>query len=258
VISQSAATFTLGNLNTTYTGTAQPVSVSAVPPTVSYSVKYSGAVNAPVTAGSYSVVVTATDPNYTGSTSGTFVIQKATPAVTWTQPAAIAFGSALSAVQLNATSPTPGAFAYSPAAGAVLQAGAQTLSATFTPTDAVDYSSVPASTSITINPTSVQGVLIAVSKSLSRDVNNNIVVNLTLSNGGSAEADSVVLTNLKIGSTVGSPLPVVLGTIPAGQTVNATVTVPGTAGASGAVATMVVSGTYSNGSFSSSGKLYLP
>ena len=64
-------------------------------------------------------------------------MSKATPAITWPAPAAITYGTALSATQLNATAGGgAGTFVYTPAAGTVLNAGAaQTLSVTFTPTD---------------------------------------------------------------------------------------------------------------------------
>jgi hypothetical protein len=259
IVNQAPATFTFVSLTGTYTGVAQPVSVIASPSTFTYSVKYNGSISPPITAGSYNVVVTATDPNYTGGNSGTYTVQKATPVVTWANPAALAFGSPLTATQLNATSTPAGSPAYSPVPGTVLLAGAnQTLSVTFAPNDPVNYNSVTATTTITINPSGVQGVLITVAKVLSRDANNNIVVNLTLSNGGNTDAGGVTLTNVKIGTFLGSPLPISLGTIHAGQTAQTTVVVPGSAGVSGAVATMAVGGTWANGSFSTSVKLYLP
>ena len=59
-------------------------------------------------------------------------------------------GTALGSQQLDATASVPGNFVYTPAAGTVLAAGnAQTLSATFTPTDTADYNS--ASVSVKIN-----------------------------------------------------------------------------------------------------------
>ena len=65
---------------------------------------------------------------------------KATSTITWTAPADVTYGTALSATQLNATANTPGTFVYSPVAGTVLNAGAaQTLSVTFTPTDTANY-----------------------------------------------------------------------------------------------------------------------
>ena len=56
------------------------------------------------------------------------------PTVVWPAPAAITYGVALSATQLDATASVPGSFLYSPAAGAVLAAGTQTLSVTLMPT----------------------------------------------------------------------------------------------------------------------------
>ena len=74
----------------------------------------------------------------------------ATPPLTWATPADIVYGTALGAAQLNASSTVAGTFSYSPPAGTVLNAGAgQTLTATFTPTDLVNY--VSASTNVTIN-----------------------------------------------------------------------------------------------------------
>src|SRR5919198_2561944 len=59
----------------------------------------------------------------------------ATPTITWPAPAAITYGTALSATQLNATANYPGTFTYTPTAGTVLTAGAHSLSVSFTPTD---------------------------------------------------------------------------------------------------------------------------
>ena len=63
------------------------------------------------------------------------------PPISWSTPAAIPYGTALSSTQLNASNSVPGTFSYTPAAGTVLNAGARTLSVTFTPTDTSHYSS---------------------------------------------------------------------------------------------------------------------
>src|SRR6185369_14333241 len=71
--------------------------------------------------------------------------------LTWTTPADITYGTALSATQLSASANVPGTFVYSPLAGAVLNAGAaQTLSVTFTPTDAANYTSATKSVAINV------------------------------------------------------------------------------------------------------------
>jgi len=84
----------------------------------------------------------------------TFTLQlnPATPAISWAAPASISYGTALSSAQLNATSTVAGTFTYSPAAGTVLQAGTQTLSVSFSPTDTTDFTNATASVPITVNP----------------------------------------------------------------------------------------------------------
>src|SRR4029078_1119655 len=71
--------------------------------------------------------------------------------ITWTAPAAIVHGTALSSTQLNATvTPTvPGTFVYTPAEGAGLDPGTQTLSVTFTPTSG-NYAATTSTTTITV------------------------------------------------------------------------------------------------------------
>ncbi len=75
---------------------------------------------------------------------------KQTPTITWNPPATMLFGTRLSSTQLNATASVPGTFLYIPPAGTLLQPGSQLLSVIFTPTDTIDYNSVPTSRSITV------------------------------------------------------------------------------------------------------------
>jgi hypothetical protein len=89
--------------------------------------------------------------------TNSLTVNKATPTVAWSTPAAITVGTALSSTQLNATvsfggSSVPGTFVYSLAMGTVMNtAGTQTLSVTFTPTDTTDYNSATAAVSLTVN-----------------------------------------------------------------------------------------------------------
>jgi len=80
------------------------------------------------------------------------VVNQGMPKITWATPAAINYGTKLSATQLNANSTTPGTFTYSPAIGAVPGAGSQTLTAAFTPKDAVDYATVNATVTLVVKP----------------------------------------------------------------------------------------------------------
>jgi hypothetical protein len=74
------------------------------------------------------VTFTPTDAaNYTTATATTTInVLKANSTITWSAPADITYGTALSATQLNATANVPGTFVYEPAAGTVLNASAGT------------------------------------------------------------------------------------------------------------------------------------
>ena len=76
-----------------------------------------------------------------------------TPTVTWAAPADITYGTALGSSQLNASTPVPGTFTYSPPAGTVLNAGNdQILTAVFTPTDTGSYLPVTNTVSLNVLP----------------------------------------------------------------------------------------------------------
>jgi hypothetical protein len=94
------------------------------------------------------------DSNNAPSTSPmiTQTVNKTTPTITWAPPAAITYGTALSGTQLDASSNgVAGALLYTPPAGAVLAAGAQTLSVAFTPADTADYNTITATVPLTVN-----------------------------------------------------------------------------------------------------------
>jgi hypothetical protein len=95
------------------------------------------------------VTLIPSDPaNYvTDSSTVGLTVNQATPTITWANPAPITYPTPLSATQLNATASTTGTFQYTPASGAVLDAGPHTLSVTVTP-DSANYTS--ASTTVQI------------------------------------------------------------------------------------------------------------
>jgi alpha-L-rhamnosidase len=78
-------------------------------------------------------------------------IGKMIPVITWATPAAIPYGAALGASQLDATASVSGSFAYTPPLGTILNAGANTLSVLFTPTDTTDYSSATQTVSLVVS-----------------------------------------------------------------------------------------------------------
>jgi sugar lactone lactonase YvrE len=120
-------------------------------------------------AGNHQFYSTYTGSNgYTSSVSSTanLTIAQATPTIMWTTPAAITYGTALSATQLNAaasynSSTMAGTFAYTPALGTVLGVGTQTLSVTFTPTDTVNYATVTQTVQLTVTKVTPAIALVA-------------------------------------------------------------------------------------------------
>jgi len=128
--------------------------------TVANGVLTSKAPGALTVQGAYVEVVTAATSPQTLSSSAQVTISPAStntltnPSIAWTTPAAVPYGTALSNAQLNATANVPGTFAYIPAAGTVLNAGAQTLAATFTPADTSTYSTATATVQLAVSQAS--------------------------------------------------------------------------------------------------------
>lgn len=118
-----------------------PVIAHANGAVITFSTKLANESIAPISA--------ASSWNTASFTQGSFYLRS--PIMTWALPAAITYGTALSAGQLDATASVPGTFVYSPSAGTVLAAGLDTLSVTFTPTDTIDYATTTSSVTLSVN-----------------------------------------------------------------------------------------------------------
>ena len=75
-------TLALGNLAQTFDGTARSVSVTTSPPGLTVTVTYNGSTNAPINAGSYTVIGTIVNPNYQACVTNTLVVGKAATTTT--------------------------------------------------------------------------------------------------------------------------------------------------------------------------------
>lgn len=82
-------------------------------------------------------------------------VVKAQPDLNWPAPAPVAYGTALSAGQLNATTNIAGSFSYSPGEGTVLDAGTHILTAVFTPADTTNFDGATAEVTLTVTETMV-------------------------------------------------------------------------------------------------------
>lgn len=132
-------------------GAAQLCATAAVPGTFGYTPP-AGTL---LSAGTHTLSVTFTpsDGNFaTASTSVILTVTKAVPAINWPQPATLVYGTPLGAAQLNASSPVPGVFTFSPSAGTVFEAGTRTLFVSFAPANTANYTSTTATVSLVVQP----------------------------------------------------------------------------------------------------------
>jgi|GEM_PF-1702372 len=143
----------------------------------------------------------------TASGSVTLVVNKGTPSIVWAMPPAITYGTALGAMQLDASTAVAGTFAYNPAAGVILNAGTQNLSVTFTPTDTADDSTATGQVSLIVNPAGTTIGL--VSSGSTANFGANVTFTATVSSTAGTATGSV--TFLDGGTTFGI-VPLAAGT----------------------------------------------
>jgi hypothetical protein len=189
-----------------------------------------------------------------GAQSVTVTAATTTPTINWNPPAAITYGTALSATQLDASASVAGAFSYAPALGAVLAAGPQTLTVTFAPSNTALYNPASANVSMTVNP----ATLTVTANNLSM-VAGAAVPALTASYNGFIPGESAsVLNGTPVLSTTATssspaglyPITVAQGTLSAANysfaLVNGTITVTatGTAKLNSTATLTAVSGGY--------------
>jgi sugar lactone lactonase YvrE len=101
-VNKATATVALGNLAQTYTGSPLSATATTTPSVLIVILTYNGNSTAPTAAGSYAVVATIGDSNYSGTATGTLIIGQATQAITFVQPATpVTYG--VSPILLSAT-----------------------------------------------------------------------------------------------------------------------------------------------------------
>jgi hypothetical protein len=88
----------------------------------------------------------------TSQASLTEQVNRGPESLTWAPPASINYGTALGASQLDASANVQGTYTYTPAAGAVLNAGTQSLQVHFAPAVPVSYRVINKSVSIVVIP----------------------------------------------------------------------------------------------------------
>jgi|GEM_PF-1164116 len=123
-VGQSTATVALAGLNQTYDGTAKAATASTTPAGLNVTVTYDGAATVPVQAGSYQVVATVNDANYTGTAGGTLTIARASQTVSFVDAAVVkTYGNADFGPGASASTGLPVSYASSDSTVATVTAG---------------------------------------------------------------------------------------------------------------------------------------
>jgi sugar lactone lactonase YvrE len=155
VVTPADAGRTYGAANPAFSGT-----ITGIQGSDSITATYSTAATTASDPGSYAIGAQLSDPqnklgNYSVTlNNGTLTIARANQTINWAAPAAISYGTAISAAQLNAGVSVPGpaaagAVTYAPAAGTVLDAGVQSLTVNVGGT--TDYNPASATVQLTVN-----------------------------------------------------------------------------------------------------------
>jgi len=129
-VNKAVASVTLSNLNPTYNGSPRPATATTVPTGLPVMLTYDGNATAPTNAGSYTVVATIADANYTGSASGTLTIAKATATVTLGNLSQIYNGSPKSVTAVTTPTGLPVLITYNGSATAPSNVGTYAVVAT--------------------------------------------------------------------------------------------------------------------------------
>ncbi|MEZ4714194.1 MAG: MBG domain-containing protein [Caldilineaceae bacterium] len=156
-------TLSVNNSPVVYNGSPQAAIVTGSTPGTVSAIKYNGSPTVPTNAGTYAVTADFTPDdtvNYTslsGASAGNFVIQKATPLLSITNPAVVFTGSPQTANVVGSVAGAVSAVKYDGSTTAPTNVGVYAVTANFVPTDSTNYNSLSGAAagnfSITATPT---------------------------------------------------------------------------------------------------------
>jgi hypothetical protein len=127
VIAQASGSITLGSLNQTYTGAAKPATATTIPSGLAVSFTYNGSATVPTSAGSYTVIGTINNPNYTGSATNMLAIAQASGSITLGSLSQTYNGTAKPATATTVPSGLAVSFTYNGSANVPTNAGSYTV-----------------------------------------------------------------------------------------------------------------------------------
>lgn len=131
-VNKASATVTLSSLEFTYDGSAHAATTATTPTGLNVVITYDGGSTAPTNAGSYSVVATIDNPDYSGSASDTLVIHPAAASVALTDLAYVYNGASHAATATTTPAGLSLAVTYNGFSTLPVNAGSYAVIATIT------------------------------------------------------------------------------------------------------------------------------
>ncbi len=135
IIAKASASVTLGSLSQTFNGSPRAATATTSPAGLNVTFTYNGSATAPTNAGSYAVVATINDANYTGTQNGTLVVSKAAATITLGSLAQTFNNSPRAATATTSPAGLNVSFTYNGSATAPTNAGSYAVVATINDTN---------------------------------------------------------------------------------------------------------------------------
>jgi uncharacterized protein with FMN-binding domain len=257
VITKAKATVTLGNLTKQFNNSPQPVTVTTSPSGLKATITYNGSSAPPTALGTYKVVATINDPNYTGSATGTLVISPAIAQITLGNLTAVYNGAFHSVSVTTVPADLPYTITYGATPNPPVNAGAYTVVVTIEDANytgsatnllviskanarvtfgslAATYSGKPIAATATTTPANLPVQFTYNGKSSAPVTPGSYTVVATVNNGNYTGTNTGVLVISKAKATVtlghltavysGKPIAVTATTVPTGLPVTFTYT----------------------------------
>jgi MBG domain/IPT/TIG domain len=252
-VAKASATVSLGNLARVYTGSPLSVTSTTNPVGLNVLYTYNGSSAAPTAAGSYAVVGTVSDSNYSGTGNGTLVISKIAASIALSGLTVTYNGTGHAATATTTPAGLAVTFTYNGSVIEPVLAGTYAVVATIsdaryqgTQTGSMVISAVASSPALLTTTIVIT------------NIGNGYQMAITEKNSGGTAAANVQLTSASLGAAIGTPLPASFGNIAAGGSASVLLNFSASAGASEATVVAKVNGSYTGGTFGSSLRTVLP
>jgi hypothetical protein len=252
-VAKASAAVSLGNLTQVYTGLPLSVTSTTNPVGLNVLYTYNGSPAAPTAVGSYAVVGTVSDNNYSCTGNGTLVISKIAASIALSGLTITFDGTGHAATATTTPAELAVTFTYN---GSVIEPVlARTYAVVATINDARYQGTQTGSMVISVVASSPALLTTTI---VITNIGNGYQMAITEKNSGGTAAANLQVTAAILGAATGTPVPASFGNIATGGSASVLLNFPASAGASGAPVIAKITGSYTGGTFGGSLRTVLP